>query len=143
MFQKQKNIIIAGCGRFGSSIAGKLSQLGHHVIIIDKFEEAFRRLPDTFSGYQVVGDAANAEFLERIDIKNCFLFIASTDSDNANCLISLIAKNIYKIEKVYAKLDDAEKQILIEDSDVDAIYPSLLSINEFQKLSGIDFKEEL
>ena len=35
---------------------------------------------------------------------------------------------IYNIEKVYAKLDDAEKQVLIEDSDVDAIYPSLLSL---------------
>ena len=34
-------------------------------------------------------------------------------------------------------------EVLIEDSEVDAIYPSLLSINEFQKLSGIDFKEEL
>lgn len=142
MFQKPKNIIIAGCGRLGSSLAGKLSQLGYHVIIVDKSEEAFRRLPDTFSGYQVVGDAANTEFLERIDIKNCFLFIATTNSDNANCLISQIAKNIYKVEKVYARLDDAEKQILIEDSEVEAIYPSLLSIEKFEKLSGITFKED-
>lgn len=55
MWNRKKTIIIAGCSRFGAGLAGELSEHGDDVIIIDKDNDAFRKLPPNFSGFRIVG----------------------------------------------------------------------------------------
>ncbi len=141
LFQKPKNIIIAGSGRLGSSLAGSLSEKGYHVIIIDKDEDAFRKLPESFSGYEVAGDAASTDLLERLDIKNAFMVIAVTDNDNTNSLIAQIASRIYGVNQVFARLNDIEKESLIKGFNIEVIYPFLLAVHEFERLTSISIRE--
>ena len=49
------HVVVVGCGRVGSELAGSLEKAGHTVAIIDKVATAFRRLPATFTGQKVVG----------------------------------------------------------------------------------------
>ena len=42
------NVIVMGCGRLGSRIAGILDSEGHSVTVLDVNESAFRRLPEGF-----------------------------------------------------------------------------------------------
>lgn len=141
LLKKNKNVIIVGCGRFGASLAGTLSNQGYQVIIIDKSSDSFRKLPDHFSGYEVEGDASNTDILEKSGIKDCVMLIAVTDNDNVNSLIAQIASCIYNVDKVYVRINDIEKQTLIEGYNIEIICPYKLCLHEFEELSGIVLEE--
>ena len=55
------HVVVVGCGRVGSELAGNLEKAGHTVAIIDKDATAFRRLPSTFTGQKIVGPAYLAD----------------------------------------------------------------------------------
>lgn len=74
------SILIAGCGRLGSCMASSLSQEGFDVTMIDKDEKAFRRLRETFSGFQVIGDASDLDMLRSCGIANADIVVVATDS---------------------------------------------------------------
>ena len=57
-FRNQK-VLVAGCGRFGACLAAALSEAGYDILVIDKQKSAFRRLSDSFQGFEIEGDAAD------------------------------------------------------------------------------------
>lgn len=139
---RNKKVLIAGCGRFGSCLASALSDAGYDVIIIDKKETAFKRLRDNFGGFEVVGDAADLNVLESCDISHCDIVLVATDNDNVNCMIAQIANVIYHNDQVYIRLNDPDKEKLLEQTSIKAIYPARLSVKEFEHISHITLKEE-
>ena len=54
------HVVVIGCGRVGSELAGALEQGGHSVAVVDKVARAFRRLPQGFAGTTVVGSLTPA-----------------------------------------------------------------------------------
>jgi len=50
-------IVIIGCGRTGSRLAGHLSSAGHDLVVVDQNEETFQDLPVEFSGFEITGNA--------------------------------------------------------------------------------------
>src|SRR2546422_1309873 len=44
------HVVIMGCGRVGSTLAGNLESRGHSVAVIDQDADAFRRLGSDFGG---------------------------------------------------------------------------------------------
>lgn len=139
---KNKKIIIAGCGRFGASLAETLNEQGFDVTIIDVDVNAFQRLRDSYSGFQVTGDACDIDVLEQCGIHNIVKFIATTDSDNVNCMIAQIASIIYHVEEVYVRLYDGDKAELLKDTSIEAIYPTKLCLKAFTDMSSIPVKRE-
>ncbi|WP_324823061.1 potassium channel family protein [Sinanaerobacter sp. ZZT-01] len=140
---KNKSILIAGCGRLGGSIAGSLSEQGYKVTVIDPDKEAFRKLPPAFSGFQIIGDATDLDTLVKAGIKDTDILMATADRDNVNLMIAQIGNVIYEVKQVYIRLYDMEKQQLVEGLHIYPIFPAKLSIQEFERLSTIDIKEEL
>ena len=110
---KARPILVMGCGWFGSRVAGDLSLKGYSVFVIDKDQTAFRKLPDHFSGYEIIGDATDIRILERAEIQSAQMVVAATDHDSINCLISQMASRIYHIPKVYVRFHDPKKKKLI------------------------------
>lgn len=139
MWNRKKAIIIAGCSRFGAGLAGELSENGDDVIIIDKDDDAFRKLPPNFSGFQIVGNATDPDLLEDAGIENASVVVAATDDDNINCMLAQMARRIYDVGEVFARLNDTDKEHLIGGLNIKAIYPARLSIEKFKKLSSIAF----
>lgn len=139
--KKPKSVIIVGCGRFGSSLAGDLSGRGYHTVIIDKDTDSFRKLPESYSGYNVTGDGRMCDTLENCGIKEADMLIAATDSDNTNSLIAQIASRIYNVGKVYMRLNDGEKKILTEGLNIDVILPHELCLQAFEEASSIGEKD--
>ncbi len=139
---KRKNIIVVGCSRFGGKLAGSLSALGYNLTIIDKDENAFLKLPDNYSGYTVCADGTDANVLKANGIESVQMFIAVTESENANILAAKIASEIFNVPEVYLRLTDVEKDSLIEGTNIKAIYPFKLSIDEFTRISSVEIEEE-
>lgn len=134
-FFKNKKIIIAGCGRFGASLAENLNAQGFDVTMIDMESKAFQRLHDSYSGFQVTGDACDIDVLEQCGIQNATKLIAATDSDNVNCMIAQIASVIYHVEEVYVRLYDGDKAELLKETSIKAIYPAQLCLKAFTDMS--------
>lgn len=134
---ESNRVMIAGCGRLGANLAGSLSEHGYSVVVIDKDPHSFRKLPANFSGFEVEGDATDIDLLRESGIENVQIFLAATDSDNMNSMIAQIASRIFHTEKVYARLNDTDKEHLLDGYAIQTISPSRLSIHEFEKLSAI------
>lgn len=87
-------IIIAGAGKVGASIAEGLLREGHDITVIDNDSEAAARLSDILDINCVVADAKNASVLESAGVSGADLFVAATADDKTNMLSSLAAKKL-------------------------------------------------
>ena len=122
--------IIAGCGRLGASIAGKLSEQKKDVMIIDRDKTAFRKLPLSFGGLTLAASITDLERLKAAEIDKATVFIAVTDDDCTNICAAQIAKKVFHIEKVVARIYDEEKIPLVTGMEIDTICPTWLSEKE-------------
>ena len=96
-------IIIAGAGKVGFELARALSSV-HHVAVIDKNTEALERLHELIDILPVAGDVENPETYESLFEGRADIFIAVTDSDEANLLSTLIIKESVAVEKILIRL---------------------------------------
>ena len=60
------HVVVVGCGRVGSELAGTLEKSGHTVAVIDKNANAFRRLPAGHAGDPAVGQQGAALLPESV-----------------------------------------------------------------------------
>ncbi len=119
-------IIIIGCGRVGSELAKLLSQEGHNVVIIDKSADSFDRLGNTFNGITMVGNGFNLELLRQAGIEKADAFCAVTNGDNTNLISSQVAKKIFKVPKVFARIYDPQRANIYTVLGLDIISGTIL-----------------
>lgn len=99
-------VIIVGCGRVGSELAKLLSGEGYNVVVIDKNRASFDRLGSTFNGLTMVGNGFDLELLKQAGVEKADAFCAVTNGDNTNLIASQVAKKIFKVPKVLARVYD-------------------------------------
>ena len=88
------NIIIAGVGKIGFTVAGTLVKEGHDVTVIDKAPETVTDVTNIYDVIGVCGNCADCEILEEAGADKADLFICCTDSDEMNMLSCFIAKKM-------------------------------------------------
>lgn len=86
------NIIIAGCGKVGSTLAATLNEEGHDVTLIDQRAEILEQVCNDIDVMGVVGNAGSYAIQEEAGIENADLFIAVTNYDELNLLCCVMAK---------------------------------------------------
>lgn len=124
---RDEYIIIIGCGRLGSHLARLLSKARQSVVVIDKDAHAFHRLSDDFSGFTIEADAVEIDSLLQAKIHKADVVVTTTNDDNTNLMIAQIAKTIYKVPKVIARLFEPSRQQVYEELDIDTLCPTILS----------------
>ncbi len=127
------NWVILGCGRVGSRLAGMLDSMGHHVSVIDKSPDAFKRLPDTYKGKEVVGVGFDEDVLKRAGIEQADVFAAVTNGDNTNIMASQVAKEIFQVPRVLARIYDPIRENTYHMLGLETICPTTLITNEIIK----------
>jgi trk system potassium uptake protein len=103
------HIIVLGCGRIGSRLATTLEAEQHTVAVVDRDREAFRRLPDRFTGRAVLGNVISRGVLEQAGINEAGAVAAVTSGDNSNIVAARIARETYKIDSVVARIKDPKR----------------------------------
>src|SRR4030042_1042779 len=101
--------IIMGCGRVGAEVSRLMSEEGHDVTVIDCDEGIRDRLGPDFRGNIVVGVGFYRDVLIRAGIEQADAFAATSDSDNANIVAARIARNIFHVPRVVARLYDPQR----------------------------------
>jgi len=125
--------IIIGCGRLGANLANTLSDKGDNVLVIDKKKESFRKLAPSFGGLALAGDATDLDVLQEAEISKASVVVAVTNNDNANIMVAQIAREVFKIQHVIARLYDPERECVYRELGIDTICPAILSANEIDK----------
>lgn len=131
--RKRELYIVAGGSRLGANIASMLSKSCKEVVIIDINPNAFKKLHPDFSGYTLAGDAADISALEEAGIGHACVVIAATDDDNTNIMVSQIARMMFDVPNVIARLYSTELEEIASDNNVKVIYPYRLSIETIEK----------
>lgn len=108
------HVVVVGCGRVGSSLAGLVADAGHSVGVIDKAPSAFVRLPSGFTGRQVVGFGFDRDRLIDAGIEEADALAAVTSGDNSNIVVARIARETFGIEHVIARIYDPGRAAIYE-----------------------------
>jgi trk system potassium uptake protein TrkA len=86
-------VIIIGAGEVGSNIAESLAD-GHEVVVVDVDGDRVEALTYSLDVLAIKGDGTTMDVLHNAGIEKADLFIASTDSDEANIVACATAKAI-------------------------------------------------
>jgi trk system potassium uptake protein len=106
--------IIVGCGRVGSTVARELERLGSEVVVIDRKPSAFRRLGETFSGRTISGVGFDRDVLRSAGITADSAVMAVTNGDNSNILITRVAREMFGVKNVVARIYDPKRAAIYE-----------------------------
>lgn len=97
-------IIIVGCGEVGFHIAQRLAQENKQVVIIDRSDEALRRLADYADVQTIQGSGSSPGVLDQAGITDADILLAVTDSDETNiiaCLFAnILAPDLLKLARI-------------------------------------------
>ena len=119
-------MIIVGCGRVGSELAKLLSAEGHDVVVIDKNPSAFDRLGGTFNGLTLLGNGFSLGLLKQAGIEKADAFCSVTNGDNTNLVSAQVAKKIFKVPKVIARIYDPARAHIYKALGLDIISGTIL-----------------
>jgi len=119
-------VIIVGCGRVGSELAKLLSGEGHNVVVIDRNQTSFERLGRTFNGLTLVGNGFDLELLKSAGITQANAFCAVTNGDNTNLVAAQVAKKIFNVPKVIARVYDPKRANVYKALGLDIISGTIL-----------------
>lgn len=117
-------ILIVGCGRVGWRLAYDFTKQGHQVSVVDSNTRAFRRLPEKFPGRVVLGTGIDEDILRSGGIASADVFVAVTDDDNTNIMAAQIARKVYNVPKVVARIYDPVRAEIYRGLGLTVICPT-------------------
>lgn len=139
-------IIIIGCGRVGSILATNLSLRGHQVTVIDNDPLAFDSLGPSFKGEKVVGIGFDRDILMKAGIQKTDALAAVTVSDEANVVAARVAKQVFRVPRVAARVYDPDKADIYRRLGIATISPVAIGtarLAELLTFTHLDTKSSL
>jgi trk system potassium uptake protein TrkA len=131
---KNGNIVIVGCGRVGVELAESVAEQGHLVAVIDNNPRSFEKLAPGFRGRTIQGDALDAEALKRAGIETAHGLAAVTSSDSANIVTARIARDIFNVAHVVARVYDPRRAPIYEKLGLQTIASSSWGAKRIEQL---------
>ncbi|SDS21580.1 trk system potassium uptake protein TrkA [Paenibacillaceae bacterium GAS479] len=91
---RKKQFAVVGMGRFGSSVAQSLSEMGFEVLAIDSDEDRIQEIASTVT-HAVSADTTDEEALRAIGVRNFDVVVVAIGEDiQASILTTLILKDL-------------------------------------------------
>ncbi|MCK9221345.1 MAG: TrkA family potassium uptake protein [Limnochordia bacterium] len=130
---------VLGLGRFGSSVARELSEIGYEVVAVDKDSERVQDVADVVV-QAVQADTTDERALEKMGIKNVDVAIVSIGQDVQASILTTLQLKSMGVKKVWAKAQNELHGRVLEKVGADrVVYPerdmgvrvahSLVSVN--------------
>ena len=134
------DIIIAGIGKVGLTLARQLAAEGHDITLIDKNSQLLEESVEQFDAMAVCGNCASKAVLMQAGVERAGLVIAATDADEINLLCCMTAHGINKKIHTIARIRDPEytEQIMT----MPEIFPLSLTVNP-EKQAAIEIERLL
>jgi trk system potassium uptake protein TrkA len=93
----------------GAELANHMWRDGHDVTVVDKNPQSFYRLGAGFKGATVEGVGFDRGVLIRAGVERADALAATTSGDNSNIITARVARNVFRVPKVIARLYDPRR----------------------------------
>jgi trk system potassium uptake protein TrkA len=107
-------------------LARELSDEGHDIAIIDSLQDNLDKLGSGFNGNRIKGVEIDNDTLLEAGIDNADVFLAMTSDDNTNIMASQIAKDIFRVPRVIARIFDPSREFIYSKLGLETISPTQL-----------------
>ena len=115
-----KSYIVIGLGRFGSSIARQLCQLGAEVLAVDTHEENVQRIANDVT-HAVVADARDKDVLRALGVREVDCAIVSIGYNLASSVLAVMNLMELGVPYVVAKAHDESHRRVLEKLGVNRV----------------------
>jgi trk system potassium uptake protein TrkA len=127
-------IIVIGCGKVGARFAQVLSDDGHDVVIVDSDSSSFKALDPDFDGVTITGVPIDQDVLKKAGIETADAVAAVTPDDNVNIMVCQVAKEIFKIPKVVARIYDPAREQVFHQFGLQTICPTQITVEVIKSM---------
>lgn len=127
-------VIIIGCGRLGSGMARDLSMRDNEVTVIDVNPLAFEHLGSGLKINTVTGIGFDRDVLTQAGIETADSLAAVTASDEANVVAARIAKMVFHVPRVAARVYDPRKADIYRRLGIPTISPVAITATRMSEL---------
>jgi trk system potassium uptake protein TrkA len=129
-------IIILGCGRVGIYLAQTLDQAGHQVTVIDRNRDAFARLGADYGGQMILGTGIDEDVLKKAGIEKADAFVAVTNGDNTNAMAAQIAKHVFRVPHVVARMYDPVREETYKLLGLETVCSTVMGAESIREMLG-------
>ncbi len=136
-------IVIVGGGLVGSTLAEKLARDGCDVSLVEQGPDRVRGLADQLDVQVTCGNGATAPVLREAGAADADLVLATTDSDEVNMTVGLVAATLLHVPRVVVRLRDPAHaegfRLLARDSPSVAVLvnPEAAAVDRVFALLGV------
>ena len=127
-------IMIIGCGRQGAELAKALSLNGCEVTVVDNDQTTFERLGSSFRGRVILGNGIDHDVLVQGGIEKSDGIAAVTASDEINIVAARLARQVFKVPRVVARVHDPLKAEIYQRLGLMTVTPVMLGTQRFREL---------
>ena len=133
-------VLVVGAGRVGSAVATSALRAGHTVSVLDEDPLSHERLDvelgqgwEEAGGRFTIGTALEMDALVEAGIEQADVFIASTNGDNTNLVVSQIAQRRYEVPRVIARILDPRRAAWYQEQGLQTICPTQIAIEQLER----------
>ncbi|NTW34624.1 MAG: Trk system potassium transporter TrkA, partial [Syntrophobacteraceae bacterium] len=142
-------VIIVGGGEVGFYFAEWLASERKEVIVIDKSEQALRRIMEHLDVQTLLGSGSNPRILEEAGIREANIILAVTDSDEVNLVAcffaNMLSPDIHKVALIrnddYGAYRDRMSEKMVDISLV--INPEAEVVNSIRRIMSAPDVEQI
>lgn len=111
-------VVIIGCGKFGVRVSEYLTRQNHDVTIVDNDKDTFLALSQEFTGRTICGVGYDKDVLKEAGVSTADVVISCASSDSLNAVIANIAKNVFHVPTVIARMYDPIRARMFESMGI-------------------------
>jgi len=141
-------VLVVGAGRVGSSVATSALRAGHTVSVLDEDPLSHERLDvelgqswEEAGGRFTIGTALEMDALIEAGIDEADVFIASTNGDNTNLVVSQIAQRRFSVPRVVARVLDPRRAAWYAEQGLQTICPTQIAIEQLEQAALAEAKD--
>lgn len=126
-------VVVIGCGKFGVRVSEYLTRKNHDVTIVDSDKETFHALSGEFTGHTICGVGYDREVLKEAGVAAADVLISCASSDSLNAVIASIAKNIFHVPTVIARMYDPVRAKMFESMGIYTVSITRLGVENIME----------
>ncbi|MBU6427542.1 MAG: NAD-binding protein [Cyanobacteria bacterium REEB65] len=114
-------ILVVGGGKIGYHLVRTLLGEGHEVSVIEKDMRVCEQIADRFDVMVQTGDGTSTRLLAEAGCNraDCVVSVAGRDQDNL--VVCQVSKEIFKVSRTIARINDPRNEELFRSAGVDAL----------------------
>lgn len=119
-------VLILGCGRVGRYLASYFAEKGDDVTVVDRDASTFSGIPRDANIRTLQGLGTDVDTLRSAGVEAADAVLAVMDSDDANFMAALAAKDIFQVPRVVAGVRNPHRERLFDAFGIASVSPLTL-----------------